>query len=357
MSLNAKYIYYCLFVLLLADLSYSFLQHYSMPLDGDMAGGIVPAEDVTQILKDPFGFSVLLKNAFYPNPNRYFAHWTFFTYFNHVPLWLQHFTTPIDSVYLASAIAKICIQFSIMTLLAFYVTGRHKILNSNFLIAALLIVPFFQANGYRNYMGIIDPSITYTFFYALPCAILLVFYLPFFFDSVYETKIMKSFAMKIIAFAMTIFIVFNGALNPGVILIIALLFVIKSYLQTDPTLFFINRVTHTFKTIPKAHLFFFTFASILSLYALYIGLNNSIFLGETISIGERYTRIPQGILTILTLKIGFPILLTLIGINIFLLRRHTQSIETKKYHPKFFRRFSKAVKWSLKALRPAMVAV
>ena len=42
-------------MLLLADLTYSFVQHYSMPLDGDMAGGIVPAEDVKPILKDPFG--------------------------------------------------------------------------------------------------------------------------------------------------------------------------------------------------------------------------------------------------------------------------------------------------------------
>ena len=57
------------------------MQHYSMPLDGDMAGGIVPAEDVKLILNDPFGISVITDNAVYPNPNRYFAHWTFFTYF------------------------------------------------------------------------------------------------------------------------------------------------------------------------------------------------------------------------------------------------------------------------------------
>jgi len=66
------------------------------------------------------------------------------------------------------------------------------------------------------------------------------------------------------------------------------------------------------------------------LYALYIGKNNSIFLGETISISERYSRIPQGIFTVLTQKIGFPIVLIVIGINIFLLRRNIQNIETKK---------------------------
>ena len=178
--MNRRYLYYFLFLLLLADLTYSFLQHYSMPLDGDMAGGIVPAEDVNPVLKDPFGFSVITENAVYPNPNRFFAHWTYFTYFNQVPILLQRFVSPFDSIYLASAIAKILIQLLILTLLAFYLTGRQKIFNADFLIAAILIVPLFQTNGYRSYMGIIDPTITYTFFYALPCAIILLFYLPFY---------------------------------------------------------------------------------------------------------------------------------------------------------------------------------
>jgi len=301
-----------------------------MPLDGDMAGGIVPAEDVKQILKDPFGIAVITENAVYPNPNRFFAHWTFFIYFNHVPLWLQNFVTPIESVYLAAAIAKICIQLLIMTLLAFYITGRQKVFSSDFLIAAVLVTPLFQTNGYRSYMGIIDPSITYTFFYALPCAILLLFYLPFYYDSVYGTALMKKWIVKIFVFALAIYVVFDGALNPGIILIITLLYGLKSYLMTDKNLSFIERTIQTFQIIPNTYLFFFSLTSLLSLYALYIGTNNSIFLGETISISERYARIPKGILSIVTEKIGFPILLIVIGINIFLLRRNIQNNEIKK---------------------------
>ncbi len=328
--MNKRYIYYFLLLLLLADLTYSFLQHYSMPLDGDMAGGIVPAEDVQPILNDPFGISVITENAVYPNPNRYFAHWTYFTYFSSIPLLLQSFVAPIDSVYLSAAVAKIIIQFVIMTLLAFYITGRQKIFNTDFLIAAVLVVPLFQTNGYRSQMGIIDPSITYTFFYALPSAILLIFYLPFFFDSVYGTRILNNLFVKIIFFALGIFIVFNGALNPGIILTITLLFVFNIYLQTDKNISVINRVVNAFRLIPKTYLFFFSFVSILSLYALLIGKNNSIFLGETISIVERYARIPQGIITVVTQKIGFPVFLITIFINIFLLRKYVQNIETEK---------------------------
>ena len=327
--MKKRYIYYFLLLLLLADLTYSFLQHSSMPLDGDMAGGIVPGEDVKPILKDPFGVSVLTQNAVYPNPNRYFAHWTYYTYFNRVPLLLQSFVSPIESVYLASAIAKILIQFLIMTLLAFYITGRQKIFSFDFLVAAILVAPLFQTNGYRSHIGIIDPSITYTFFYALPCAMLLLFYLPFFFDSVYGTEKMKNPFLKIFTFMLGIFIVFNGALNPGIILIVTLLFGVMNYFQTDKNLSFPNRVIHTFYIVPKTYMFFFTLVGILSLYGLYIGTNNSIFLYETTSIGERYSRIPLGIITVVRQKIVFPIFLTMIGINVFLLRKN-QNIEIKK---------------------------
>ncbi len=306
------------------------MQHYSMPLDGDMAGGIVPAEDVKQILNDPFGISVITENAVYPNPNRFFAHWTFYNYFNHVPLWLQSFVSPIDSVYLSAAIAKIFIQILIMTLLALFITGQQKIIKADFLIAAILTVPLFQTNGYRSYMGIIDPSITYSFFYALPCSLLLLFYLPFFYDSVYGTTIMKKPFVQILVFSLAIFIVFNGVLNPGIILTVALLFGLRNYFKTDKELSLIKRAIQTFKVVQKTHLFYFTFVSLLSLYALYVGKNNSIFLGETISIGERYSRIPMGIITILTQKIGFSIFLTAIGINIFLLRRNIRDNKIKK---------------------------
>lgn len=328
--MNRRFIYYILLLWLLFDLTYSFLQHYSMSLDGDMAGGIVPSTDVIRILKDPFGISVITDNAVYPNPNRYFAHWTFYSYFNCIPLWLQSFVNPIDSVYLAAAIAKIFIQILILSLLSFYITGKLKILSYDFLLAAVLIVPLFQTNGYRSYMGIIDPSITYTFFYALPCAMLLLFYLPFYYDSVYGTALMKKWVVKIFFFTMSIFIVFDGALNPGIILIISLLYGLKNYLMTDKNLSFINRIIQTFHIIPRTYLFFFLVISFLSLYALYIGKNNSIFLGETISFGERYARIPKGIFTILSQKIGFPVLLIVIGINIFLLRRNIQNNEIRK---------------------------
>ena len=328
--MNKKYIYYFLFAAILTDVTYSFLQHYSMPLDGDMAGGIVPSDDVKRILKDPFGISVITENAIYPNPNRYFAHWAFYTFFNNAPQLIQNFVTPIDSVYISAAIAKTCIQLLIIVLLALYIIGRKNLFNSDFLIATTLLVPLFQTNGYKSYMGIIDPSITYTFFYALPCALLLLFYLPFFFDSYYGMTLMKKPILKTFVFILAIIVVFNGALNPGIILTITILLIANAFFKTDTNLLLYKRVFQIFTNVPKTILFCTVFVSLLSLYAIYIGTNNSIFLGETISLAERYSRIPKGLMNIVTQKMAIPIFLLIISINIYLLRRNIVNEEINR---------------------------
>jgi hypothetical protein len=65
---NNKILSTFLILFLFADLTYSFLQHYSMPIDGDLAGGVIPAVEVNQILEDPFAFRVIVHDEKYPIP-------------------------------------------------------------------------------------------------------------------------------------------------------------------------------------------------------------------------------------------------------------------------------------------------
>lgn len=333
MFLSKKVISGCYFkvlsiLLLLADWTYSFLQYYATPLDGDMSKGIVLTEGVSTLFKDPFGISVLINNATYPNPNRFFAHQFFYEYFNHVPLWLQYFVSPIDSVYLSIALAKISIHITLLILLAFYLTGKFKIFNIKFLIAVMLLSPLFQTNGYKTYMAIIDPSTTYTFFYALPITLLLLFYLPFYLDAFYKTDLIKKLQIKVLLVFLAIYIPFSGVLNTGIVLIITTLFVINSYFRTDKQKSIKNRLIQAFSSIPTPNIFLFTLISALSIYSIFIGLNNSIFINENTPIITRYSRIPMGLFYILTGKIGFFILLLMIGTNIFLIR-YSSSAEDK----------------------------
>ncbi len=74
------------------------------PFDGDMAGGIVPAKDVQKIFEDTFGFNSILTEE--KHPNRFFAHLFFRDYFQKIPIFLQNFTSPIESIYISATFAK-----------------------------------------------------------------------------------------------------------------------------------------------------------------------------------------------------------------------------------------------------------
>jgi len=327
-----RIIYYLLFLFLISDIGYSFLQHLNMPLYGDMAESILPADDVKKIFNDPLGLSVITKNEFHPNPNRFFGYLIFSEYFKTVPLAIQQFASPIDSVYLSCALAKIIIQEGIILLLAFYISGGKNIFRKEFLISAVLIVPLFQTNGYKGYMGIIDPSITYTFFYALPCALLLLFFLSFFLEKYFIIKFPTNIIIKVLLFILSIIMCYVGPLTPGIILIASLLFVIsqisKHYREFVPTTS-IHRVLSAVKRIPLHYLFFFVIC-ILSIYSLYINKNNSYTAAAEVSTYQRYIRIPAGIYYLLTQKLGFPLLLAGACLNFFLIKKNNPASEAKK---------------------------
>ena len=112
--------------LLLLDTGYSFVQHYYMHLDGDMAESILPSGSIQKIIEDPLGLKVLLSGEVYSNPNRFFAHWPMLVYFKSIPFLLQQITTPINSIYLSCALAKIMTQLLLVFLLASYICHGLK---------------------------------------------------------------------------------------------------------------------------------------------------------------------------------------------------------------------------------------
>ncbi|MFA5416977.1 MAG: hypothetical protein WC341_00825 [Bacteroidales bacterium] len=324
-----------LIILLLADLAFSFYQHFHKPLDGDMSEIIVPRPDkgYYQVLHDPFGLGVLLHNQVYANPNRFFAHWTSSTYFLNMPLLLQIFTDPINSVYLSVAMAKTAIQILILFLLAVFISNKKKIYQLGFLIAAALISPLFQTEDFSRYLGVIDQSVIYTFFYAFPLGLLMLFYLPFY-DAIYHAKklhfnVIQHLLMIIFIFVLTL----NGPLVPGVVLIacpMTLLIMWISYYNQSGSGTVIGKSLIAIKRIDGYLLFYFTGISLLSLYSLYIGQNNALNASASISLLSRYERLPAGIYYLITQKLGYPLMLLAIAFNVFVIRkRYRQSSGTK----------------------------
>jgi hypothetical protein len=298
-----------------------------MPLDGDMSEVILPTptKGYYKVLHDPFGLGVLLRGEVYANPNRFFAHWTTSTYFKGMPLLLQRFIDPIDSVYLSAAIAKTLIQILILYLLAVFISNTGNILKGDFLIASFLIAPLFQTSGFNRFIGIIDPSVIYTFFYALPLGLTLLFFLPFF-NVVFYNKAFKPSLFKYISLALFIvFISLNGPLVPGVILIACPMVISIIWVRNfkkEGTSPIPKRLVHSWKEIPRFVLYYFIAACVLGLYSLYIGRSNALNYSGTIPLMERYLNLPMGLFNLVTQKLGYVLLLIMTIVNVVLVNRN-----------------------------------
>lgn len=310
-----KLIYLLLLTLLISDFTWSFVQYYTTMLDGDMAGGIVFNERVQKVLDDPFGFDMLLTGEAHVNPNRFFPHFIFHHYFRIVPQFLQSFVSPVESIYLASALIKTLSHVLILYFLTALSTQSKSIFKIKFLFIALLLTSLFQTYGYNNDMGIIDVSITYAFFYAVPIMFLLFFVYLFYFNFCLHKK--PSRVTWILLILLSIFVPFTGSIIPPTIILIfgflALIYLVKLFKiprQNRKETFV--KIMHG---VTKELMLFCGFFILLNFYSLYIGSFDIQFDKENIPVAERYSRLLKGIHKTFLSKSGFTSLFQLLFVN------------------------------------------
>jgi hypothetical protein len=204
------------------------------------------------------------------------------------------------------------------------VSGTKNVLKFDFILAAALITPFFQTNGYRDYMGIIDPCTTYTFFYALPCIFLLLYFMPFIQKHYHNQTFNNQIIIKLLWIPLAFIVCLSGPLNPGVVLIFAMLVMWdnfrKNYTYSTQT-GIIYKCINAITLIPKNLWYYILPISILALYSLFLGYYNPISIASQIPITELYAKIPYGIYYQFTQKLGFPILFILLIINTIIIKK------------------------------------
>lgn len=329
-----------LIVLLLTDIGYSFVQDYSMPLDGDMAYGIVPSDEVQMILDSPLGFKALKDSTKYPNPNKYFSHWSFYTYFNTAPHFLQNFTSPINSAYLSCAIAKIIFQIGLIYLLTLFITG--KVFSFKGLLSASLIVSLFQINGYQDTLGVIDPAITYDFFYALPMIFIFIYFTPLILKFVLKKNVGKLRYIKFLWIPLALVTSLSGPLNPGIALIVSLLFIVQifisSFKKALPQSIFIEKIRASIMNIPKDYYFYLIPICIFSFYSLFLGQYNSLNIDNEFPLSVLYAKLFHGFYHVFS-SFGSLILFIILGINYVIIRY--------KYRTTDGKRILKIIQWVL----------
>ena len=319
---NKKVLKALLLVFILADLTFSFFQYYNTPLYGDTDSHILPDANIQKTIDDPFGINAILSGEKHANPNRFFAHYSYMTYFQKVPLLLQKIIDPISSIYLAAAIIKIIIQILFVYLLASFISKTKLIFSLNFLIAVALILPLFQVYGYWSRLGINDQSIAYTFFYALPLLVLIIFLKPVF-GSLISGKRLRLIHYFFLL-PLIIILPLSGPLIPAVSGIVVLL-IILNFLRNSNK-FEIGRLL---KFIP---LWFYTILiplSIMCMYSIFLNSYNSQDQGEIVSLARRYMLLPKGIWKHLFHSLGLPLLLALITLNVTLIRKN-KSLDGEK---------------------------
>ncbi len=305
---------FLIIIILTCDFTFSFLQYYNTPLYGDIVVSVWPDEHVRKIFNDPLGLQVLKNGENQFNPNRYFSHMFLYQYFRDIPLFLQKFVSPISSVYLASALMKIIIQLLFIFTLASYISG-DRLFSRKFLIAAIIVEPLFQVYGYWSRMGIVDQSIAYTFFYALPLVLLMLFFLPVF--NLIRSKSKIKVIHYILLSPLIIILPFTGPLTPPVIILISSFIFLAYWLRAKN-----KNIKEIIRNIPAPVYILLIPISLLSLYSLLLGLFDSSFISETITLSERFKRLPQGLFSQLFHSPGFPLLILIIGINMHVICRN-----------------------------------
>ena len=311
-------------LLVLFDLAYTFYLQYHSPIDGDLAEVVLPSQQYSKVLTDPFGFSILFHHARYNAPNRFFLHWSAYKYFNTAPFIFQHFASPIDSIYLASALSKTLIKMLMIYVLSAFISGSYKILSKDFLLAALLITPLLQTCGYAWDLGIIDPTVTGAFAYTLSIGLFALFFLPFFMKYYHRKELRMNYGIIALLVLFLLVIVFFGPVNAPLIIIICPSLLFYQWwlgMKRNGQLPFLQNTVVSIRQIPTSVLITFILALLFSVYSFYIGKHNGENFISTVPLMQRYLQMPRGIYSMYFNK-AMGLLSLLVLANIIMLIRN-----------------------------------
>lgn len=313
-----------LIVFIVLDVALTYWQNYQLPLDGDMVAIVLPASWYSQVLHDPFGWAVLTKNEVYAGTNRFFAHASMGLYWKQVPHLLQRFTSPINSLYVASALFTTGVQVLLALVLAAYVWrgAGGKPGRWGFWLAVALLVPLFQTEGFYEQMGITNRAITYTFFYPFPAALLLLVLWPFFRAAHEQQPLRLSAGQVLLLVLLMVVVAFNGPIASAAVAVVLL--GIGAYWawqrwKTANSLSGVVRLPWSAGWLSGQALALLAILGVLSLYSIYIGRNNSEN-SHTHTLGELYKLLPTGAYRELTMDWGLPLLIGMVLLNGLLVR-------------------------------------
>ena len=293
-------LYSILLLFILFSLTRSFRQYSFMRLDGDVAESVLPYPQVQKTFDDPTGIKTIINNDKHLGTNRFFSHYSLHITFRKIPTLLQNFVNPIESVYFTSSMSKIIMHIAILFLLTVIINGKLNIFSFKSMIITALLIPFIQTNGksLAHDIGLIDKSVSYSFFYALPLIFILLYYVPIFFDFLHHKKIRMNGFMVVLWSLFAILACFSGPLNAPIILITNFLLFLNlfySHWKTTHSHSFYKRIIICVKKIDRRFYLFLFPITFIALYSTFLGTYIGAYSASQPSLKELYMILPQGI--------------------------------------------------------------
>ncbi|MCT4665551.1 MAG: hypothetical protein N4A45_09990 [Flavobacteriales bacterium] len=270
----------------------NFEAHTHVPLDGDFVYVTHPRDSYKKILDHPFGFPAIFNGEEYPATNRYFAHYIFREYALGMPLFLQKWFSPIDSIYLSIAILKILSISLIIYLLSVITTGKFMIFNFFNVFLYAFFISFVLHGKYYHHYGLIDYASTYAFNYTTGFIFLLIYYLPITFILIYNKNIKYQKLLYLFVFLWGILTTLSTPLNSPLILIISgvilFYYLIKLIVKKEKIIVFCKK---------NSFLIFFLITSLLFAgYSILLGTYNSENIwSEPKPLSEKFELLTKGI--------------------------------------------------------------
>lgn len=295
--LHSRFFWVLAVVILLGELLYATKQYSHTKVDGDFPAIVLPAFWYAKVLEDPLGKSAIINKERYGATNRFAAHYVMHKYFYHVPLLLQKFTNPIESVYLSITIAKLFIHILFLSLTGYFAASLNGFSFRKWVLAMIIISPFLITHGpFQNYFCFLDKTITYAMFYTLPLCALWIYYLPIYHHSYLKKKKLPAWLLLIYIPASLFLVTFGPLTAPLMIiingLVIGLLGIHIS--MSNNQLRVRLSLSNLWKT-DKVLLSIFAIGFLFCFYSIYLGTFNVENDSCNVSIIDRYKELVKGI--------------------------------------------------------------
>lgn len=315
-----KLMMWLLAAFVVVDLGQAFLQYYHSPMDGDMVILALPAEYAGEIFSNPTGLKAVLTGEPMGAVGRFTAQYSLHLFYHHVPSWLQAFVSPIDSIYLATALFSLLCHILFLYLMGRMVTRRRNPLARENILVYAITTPLLAFYQYYIVQGLIDRSPTYTFYYIWPILIIMAVLIPIVHTIFYDEE--KGFGWLGFILSLIVVIVWSqgGPLIPPLAIIWGLML-----LGAMGYKYIYLRKFSGLNLQQKSHKVYFPAIILIIMilasgWAYFLKKYNPEFISNDAlaPLADRFKLLLKGLWIILTIEKGFSLLLLVTGINLII---------------------------------------